>query len=140
LLLSTLRDLLTVSRLAKPEVRVHSLNILRALFRDSRLGEAVEPFVADGVKVAIEGFKAAAWAVSMTRHFGLRVVSTWIQSYDRELQPQRKRCRNLQRRKYPSAFWKQKYFLLPKNDLAYYNAGVVVENFEVVGMAPDNGS
>ncbi len=45
------------------EVRVHACNILRVLYRDSRLGEAVEPFVADGVRVAIEGFKAAAWSV-----------------------------------------------------------------------------
>ncbi|XP_071499457.1 tRNA (32-2'-O)-methyltransferase regulator THADA-like [Diadema antillarum] len=43
--------------------RVHALNILRALFRDTRLGQEVLPYVADGMKVAILGFAAKLWAV-----------------------------------------------------------------------------
>lgn len=47
------------------EGRVHSLNILRALYRDTRLGDIVAPYVADGVKVAINGFKGKTWGVSI---------------------------------------------------------------------------
>ncbi|XP_067681790.1 tRNA (32-2'-O)-methyltransferase regulator THADA-like [Haliotis asinina] len=62
--------------------QVHSLNILRALFRDTRLGEDVVPYVADGLKAAILGFKSQVWAVRnsstlllsalMTRIFGVK--------------------------------------------------------------------
>ncbi len=43
---------------------LHALNILRALYRDSRLGEQVAAFVPRGVKVAIAGFAANHWPVS----------------------------------------------------------------------------
>ena len=43
---------------------VHALNILRALFRDSKLGEHVVAFIPKGVKIAIAGFGAALWPVS----------------------------------------------------------------------------
>ncbi|XP_013401424.1 thyroid adenoma-associated protein homolog [Lingula anatina] len=62
--------------------QVHSLNILRALFRDSRLGEAVAPYVADGLQAGIAGFNSPYWAVRnastllfsamMTRIFGVK--------------------------------------------------------------------
>lgn len=42
---------------------VHALNILRALYRDSRLGEHVVAFIPEGVKVAITGFAANLWPV-----------------------------------------------------------------------------
>ncbi len=40
---------------AEPEYRVHACNILRALFRDTRLGDSVAAFVEAGLRVAIEG-------------------------------------------------------------------------------------
>ena len=43
---------------------VHAYNILRVLFRDSLLGDATLPFVADGVIIAINGFKSERWPVS----------------------------------------------------------------------------
>lgn len=44
--------------------QVHANNILRALYRQTTLGEAVFPFVSDGVVVAINGFHSESWAVS----------------------------------------------------------------------------
>uniref|UniRef100_A0A5F8HEJ9 tRNA (32-2'-O)-methyltransferase regulator THADA n=1 Tax=Monodelphis domestica TaxID=13616 RepID=A0A5F8HEJ9_MONDO len=44
--------------------QVHALNILRALFRDTRLGENIIPYVADGIQAAILGFTSPVWAVS----------------------------------------------------------------------------
>lgn len=44
---------------------VHALNILRALYRDSRLGEHVIPFIPEGVEIAIHGFSASSWLVRM---------------------------------------------------------------------------
>ncbi|WAR03297.1 THADA-like protein, partial [Mya arenaria] len=42
--------------------KVHALNILRALYKDSRLKDDVAPFIADGLRVAILGFKSPLWA------------------------------------------------------------------------------
>jgi thyroid adenoma-associated protein len=46
-------------------LQIHSLNILRALFRDTRLGEDVFPYVADGVKIAISGYSSTYWPVNL---------------------------------------------------------------------------
>jgi len=43
--------------------QIHSLNILRALYRDARLGEDVFPYVADGVKIAVLGYASTQWMV-----------------------------------------------------------------------------
>lgn len=37
---------------------VHSLNVLRALFRSSNLGDAVQPYVGDGLKSAVKGYQS----------------------------------------------------------------------------------
>lgn len=47
------------------DTRIHALNILRALFRNSELREAVNPYVEDAFIVAISGFKSASWGVSL---------------------------------------------------------------------------
>ncbi|NXX74891.1 THADA protein, partial [Urocolius indicus] len=62
--------------------QVHALNILRALFRDTRLGENIIPYVADGIQAAILGFMSPVWAVRnsstllfsalITRIFGVK--------------------------------------------------------------------
>ena len=46
-------------------MRIHAYNILRVLFRDSSLGEVVSPFISDGLRAAIGGFKASQWPVSI---------------------------------------------------------------------------
>jgi hypothetical protein len=57
------------------EARVHALNILRSLFRHSLLGESVTPYIAQGVIVAIQGFKGKTWVVSSCMHSDLLVKS-----------------------------------------------------------------
>merc|ERR1719462_49052 len=79
---TTMARLLKLAKEGSSEARVHSLNILRALYRDSRLGDAVTFFLEGGVIVAITGFKAANWAertaatllfsALMTRIFGVK--------------------------------------------------------------------
>jgi hypothetical protein len=66
-------------------------------------------------------------------HNLLKALQPGSQSYDRELQ--RQRCKKLQSHEQPSAFSKQKYFLLPtlKNALSNYNADMYVE----VRVQPD---
>ncbi|XP_075921202.1 tRNA (32-2'-O)-methyltransferase regulator THADA isoform X1 [Petromyzon marinus] len=43
--------------------QVHALNILRALFRDSRLGDHMTTYVPDALRAAILGFASPVWAV-----------------------------------------------------------------------------
>ncbi|CAG9815559.1 unnamed protein product [Phaedon cochleariae] len=45
------------------EYRMHSLNVLRAMFRHSRLGEMVSGYIGQGVIVAINGFKSDTWGI-----------------------------------------------------------------------------
>ncbi|XP_029030898.1 thyroid adenoma-associated protein [Betta splendens] len=62
--------------------QVHALNILRALYRDTRLGENIIPFVSDGMRAAVLGFTSPVWAVRnsstllfstlITRIFGVK--------------------------------------------------------------------
>nr|XP_042902265.1 thyroid adenoma-associated protein homolog [Parasteatoda tepidariorum] len=49
------------SKIANEEI--HALNILRALFRDACLSEALVPFASEALKIAITGFKSKSWGV-----------------------------------------------------------------------------
>lgn len=44
-------------------VRLHSFNILRAVYRDTKLGDHIMPYVAPGVMIAIEGFTSTLWSI-----------------------------------------------------------------------------
>ncbi|XP_012278910.1 thyroid adenoma-associated protein homolog isoform X2 [Orussus abietinus] len=46
---------------AVTEIKTHALNILRALFKHSLLGEAVKPYVADGIIAAIKSYDGQTW-------------------------------------------------------------------------------
>ncbi|XP_077992150.1 tRNA (32-2'-O)-methyltransferase regulator THADA-like [Glandiceps talaboti] len=62
--------------------QVHALNILCAMYRDSKLGEDVFPFIAEGIQVAVPGFDSQIWSVRnscmmllnalVTRTFGVK--------------------------------------------------------------------
>ncbi len=53
----------TDSPLQSEPAAVHALNILRSLYRESKLGDLVVPFIPEGVMIAIEGFSASLWPV-----------------------------------------------------------------------------
>lgn len=63
---------------------VIALNILRAFYKDAKLGEDVLPFVSDGVMIALSGFSSSLWPIRnsctllfgslMQRIFGLKKV------------------------------------------------------------------
>jgi hypothetical protein len=56
--------------------QVHALNILRALFRSSQLGDHVSPYIAQGFSVAIHAFKGSSWAVSNKSLFNFFLLLT----------------------------------------------------------------
>lgn len=46
------------------EIRIHSMNILRALFRHSQLGNVIKDYVANGLIVAFKNYDSKTWMVS----------------------------------------------------------------------------
>ncbi|XP_065076317.1 tRNA (32-2'-O)-methyltransferase regulator THADA, partial [Ochlerotatus camptorhynchus] len=59
----TVRKLIELCRTGHTApTRTHSLNILRALFRSTDLGEAIGEFVSDGIECAINGYDAECWS------------------------------------------------------------------------------
>lgn len=51
-------------KLDMTEIKTHSMNILRALFRHSQLGDMVKNYIADGLMVAFRNYESRTWAVS----------------------------------------------------------------------------
>ncbi|KAM9187654.1 tRNA (32-2'-O)-methyltransferase regulator THADA isoform 3-T3 [Dugong dugon] len=86
LLKITMKELMSLARPTEDSQstvpQVHALNILRALYRDTRLRENIIPYVTDGAKAAILGFTSPVWAVRnsstllfstlITRIFGVK--------------------------------------------------------------------
>lgn len=46
------------------EIKTHSLNIIRALFRHCLLGDLVKEYIADGFIAAFKNYEGTSWAVS----------------------------------------------------------------------------
>uniref|UniRef100_A0A3B4WC26 tRNA (32-2'-O)-methyltransferase regulator THADA n=1 Tax=Seriola lalandi dorsalis TaxID=1841481 RepID=A0A3B4WC26_SERLL len=77
-----MQSLVWLDMICVPDPQVHALNILRALYRDTRLGENIIPFVSDGMQAAVLGFTSPIWAVRnsstllfstlITRIFGVK--------------------------------------------------------------------
>ncbi|XP_064489031.1 tRNA (32-2'-O)-methyltransferase regulator THADA-like isoform X3 [Ornithodoros turicata] len=75
------------------ESKVHAINVLRALYRNAKLGDIVVPYVADGVKVALLGFKAESWAVRNSATLLFSALMTRIFGVNRSREePQKKNC------------------------------------------------
>uniref|UniRef100_A0A3B4T4H6 tRNA (32-2'-O)-methyltransferase regulator THADA n=1 Tax=Seriola dumerili TaxID=41447 RepID=A0A3B4T4H6_SERDU len=80
--LMVMQSLVWLDMICVPRPQVHALNILRALYRDTRLGENIIPFVSDGMQAAVLGFTSPVWAVRnsstllfstlITRIFGVK--------------------------------------------------------------------
>uniref|UniRef100_A0A8C4W054 tRNA (32-2'-O)-methyltransferase regulator THADA n=1 Tax=Gopherus evgoodei TaxID=1825980 RepID=A0A8C4W054_9SAUR len=60
--------------------QVHALNILRALFRDTRFGENIIPYIADGIQAAVLGFTWSnpLWPMYIVRNSSTLLFSTLI--------------------------------------------------------------
>ncbi|KAK8783118.1 thyroid adenoma-associated protein homolog [Amblyomma americanum] len=91
-----IRELLVLATLdteASIEPKVHAMNVLRALFREARLGDAVIPFVGDGIQVAIIGFESRVWAVRNSATLLFSTLMTRIFGVNRSREEtQRKNC------------------------------------------------
>lgn len=60
-----MRKLITLCQTSDvAELRTHGLNILRALFRCSDLGDAVAEYIAEAIECSILGYNAMTWPVS----------------------------------------------------------------------------
>ncbi|XP_055619939.1 thyroid adenoma-associated protein homolog [Toxorhynchites rutilus septentrionalis] len=59
----SMKNLLELCRTGSTsQTRTHALNILRALFRTTDLGDSIGEFVADGFECAINGYDAESWS------------------------------------------------------------------------------
>lgn len=91
-----IREFLVLASLdteASIEPKVHGMNVLRALFREAKLGDAVMPYVADGIQVAIIGFESKNWAVRNSATLLFSTLMTRIFGVNRSREEtQRKNC------------------------------------------------
>lgn len=61
---NTIESLLEIaSNGVSNECRIHALNILRNLYRESRLNQVIGPYVARGLILSVTGFEAPDWPV-----------------------------------------------------------------------------
>ncbi|XP_044262597.1 thyroid adenoma-associated protein homolog [Tribolium madens] len=60
---STLDSLLSISSDSPAELRIHCLNVLRFLFKDSKLGENIIVYVDRGAILALCNYKSRTWGV-----------------------------------------------------------------------------
>lgn len=59
---------------------VHALNVLRALFRCSQLGDLVGPFVSRAIDISIVLFNSSSWPVSII--FNMIKISLFLIAYN----------------------------------------------------------
>lgn len=55
---------------------VHALNVLRALFRCSQLGDVVGAYVSKAFEISIELFNSSSWPVSLIE--SLRILNLMV--------------------------------------------------------------
>jgi len=60
------------------EIKIHSMNILRALFKHSQLGNIVKDYVANGLMVALKYYDSKIWTVSSVISIKLKYISLFI--------------------------------------------------------------
>ncbi|XP_057370348.1 thyroid adenoma-associated protein homolog isoform X2 [Daphnia carinata] len=74
---NTIESLLEIASNGKSnECRIHALNILRNLYRESRLNQVIGPYIARGLILSITGFEAPDWPErnSSTLLFGALMI------------------------------------------------------------------
>ncbi|XP_076306433.1 tRNA (32-2'-O)-methyltransferase regulator THADA-like isoform X2 [Tachypleus tridentatus] len=91
--MSVLIQMAMTSSLEHSESQVHAMNILRALYRDTHLGENVISFAGDGVQCALLGFKGKLWAVRNAATLLFSALMTRIFGVNRSREdPHKKNC------------------------------------------------